>query len=82
MYVLLVAYRMLSILSDRLARPCVAASTFTIAFDSELSPGEGQIGQGCGAVAAAYPDLKECEALAQLGLRYTDTVRARLYLCQ
>ena len=25
-----------------------------------------------------YPDLKECEALARLGLRYTDTVRARL----
>jgi len=25
-----------------------------------------------------YPDLKECEALARLGLRYTDTVRGRL----
>ena len=25
-----------------------------------------------------YPDLKECEALVRLGLRYTDKVRARL----
>ena len=27
-----------------------------------------------------YPDLKECEALVRLGLRYTDKVRARLDL--
>ena len=26
-----------------------------------------------------YPDLKEYEALVRLGLRYADTVRARLY---
>ena len=55
MYVLLLAHRMLGILSDSRDRACVAASTFTISFDCELSPGEGQIGQGCGAVAAAVP---------------------------
>ena len=66
MYVLLLAHRMLGILSDSRDRVLL------------LQRLQFHLTANCHQWQRRYPDLKECEALARLGLRHTDTVRGRL----
>ena len=40
---------------------------------------KAKLARDAAALQLRYPDLKEYEALVRLGLRYADTVRARLY---
>ena len=77
MYVLLLAHRMLGILSDSRDR-VLLLQRLQFHLTVNCHQAKAKLARVAAPLQLRYPDLKECEALARLGLRYTDTVRGRL----